>query len=57
MTTLYALETIAHQRIEETARNARTAYQRQGIETRPRWRFPRVSFPTRRPSTFVPRPV
>ena len=53
----YHYETIARQRMEQTARQARTAYQRQGIETRPRWRFPKVSLPTHRPSTFVPRPV
>ena len=51
----YHYETIARQRMEQTAVQARTAYQRQDIQTRPRWRFPKVTFPTRRPTTLVPR--
>ncbi len=53
----YHYETIARQRMQETAARARTAHQRHGIGTRPRWRYPKVSFPTRRPTTFVPRPA
>ena len=53
----YHYETIARQRMEQTAAASRTAHRRHGIEARPRWRFPKVAFPVRRPTTFVPRPV
>ena len=50
MNTTYALETIARQRMNETAAIARTAHQRQQIGTtgsRSGRRFPKVTFPRR----------
>ena len=47
MNTGYYSETIARQRMDETARQARTAHQRRQIKTRAGWRFPKVSFPGR----------
>ncbi len=50
MYTTYTHETIARQRMDETARQARTAYQRQQIGTsgsRSGRRFPKVTFPRR----------
>ena len=45
MNTTYALETIARQRMNETAAMARTASQRREIKVRARWHFPKVTFP------------
>jgi hypothetical protein len=56
MNTTYAMETIARQRTDATARQARTAHQRRTIKVRPGWHFPKVTFPTR-PGTFSPRPA
>ena len=56
MNTTYALETIARQRMNETAAAARTASQRRQIKTRPGWHFPKVTFPTR-PRVATPRPA
>jgi hypothetical protein len=47
MTTHYALETRARQRMEETARQAATAHWRRTIKVSPGWHFPKVTFPTR----------
>ena len=47
MNSSYAYETIARQRMDETARIARTAHQRPRPRVRPGWRFPKVTFPTR----------
>ncbi len=50
MNTTYTYETIARQRMDETARRARTAHQRQQIGTtgsHSRRRFPKVTFPRR----------
>ena len=50
MYTTYTHETIARQRMDETARQARTAHQRQQIatsRTRAGWHFPKVTFPRR----------
>ena len=55
MNTTYALETIARQRMNETAAIARTASQRRQIKTRPGWHFPKVTFPTR-PRVVTPHP-
>ncbi len=56
MNTSYAMETIARQRMDETAAIARTASQRRQIKVRPAWHFPKVTFPGRtRP--FIPRPA
>jgi hypothetical protein len=46
MNTTYALETIARQRMNETANLARTASQRRQIKVRAGWHFPKVTFPT-----------
>ena len=54
MNTTYALETIARQRLNETAAMARTASQRRQIKVRARWHFPKVTFPTR-PRVATPR--
>lgn len=43
----YVAETIARQRMDETARHARTAHQRRQIKTRAGWHFAKVSFPGR----------
>ncbi len=50
----YVAETLARQRLEETARQARTAHQRHQTKTRAGWHFPNVSFPGRRTSTVRP---
>ena len=56
MNSSYAYETIARQRMDQTARQASTAYQRRQIKVRAGWHFPKVSFPGRtRP--FIPRPA
>jgi hypothetical protein len=47
MNTSYGYETIARQRMNETARIARTASQRREIKARPGWHFPKVTFPSR----------
>ena len=47
MNTSYVNETIARQRMDETARQARTAHQRRQIKTRAGRHFPKVSFPGR----------
>ena len=39
----YANQIIARQRMDETARNARTASQRRQLKTRPGWHFPKVT--------------
>lgn len=44
----YVAEIIARQRVDEAARQARTAHQRRQIKTRAGWHFPKVSFPDRR---------
>jgi hypothetical protein len=56
MNTSFGYETLARQRMDETARRARTAHQRRQIKTRPGWHFPKVTFPSRR-AVFTPRPV
>ena len=56
MNTTYAMETIARQRMDETARNARNASQRRQITVRAGWHFPTVSFPSRA-TGFIPRPA
>ena len=56
MNTTYAMETIARQRMDETARNARTASQRRPIKVRAGWHFPKVTFPSRA-TGFTPRPA
>jgi hypothetical protein len=56
MNTSYTNESIARQRMDETARQARTAYQRHEIKARTRWHFPKVTWPAR-PGTFTPRPA
>ena len=56
MNTTYALETIARQRMNETAAIARTASQRRQLTTRPGWHFPKVTFPSRA-TGFTPRPA
>ena len=52
----YACETIARQRMDEIARQARTAHQRHQIKVRAGWHFPKVTFPTRR-RAWVARPA
>ena len=52
----YVAETIARQRMDETARQARTAHQRLQIKTRAGWYFPKVSFPAR-PHAATVRPA
>ena len=47
MNTSYVNETIARQRMDETARHARTAHQRRQLRTRAGWHFPKVGFPGR----------
>lgn len=47
MNTSYYYETIARQRMDETARQARHAHQRREIKTRAGWHFPKVGFPGR----------
>ncbi len=55
MNTSYAFETIARQRLDETARLARTAHERRRPRVRTGWRFPKVTFPTRpRVTTIKP---
>ena len=56
MNTIYAMETIARQRMDETARNARNASQRRQIKVRAGWHFPKVTFPSRA-TGFTPRPA
>ena len=56
MNTSYGYETIARQRMDETARQARTAHQRRELKARAGWHFPKVTFPSRR-AVFTPRPV
>ena len=56
MNTTYAMETIARQRLNETATTARTAWQRRQIKVRAGWHFPKVSFPIR-PRVATPRPA
>ena len=56
MNTTYALETIARQRMNETATLARTAAQRRPIRVRAGWHFPKVTFPTR-PRVVTARPA
>ena len=56
MNTTYAMETIARQRLDDTARNARNASQRRQIRVRARWHFPKVTFPSRA-TGFIPRPT
>ena len=56
MNTTYALETIARQRMNETAAIARPDSQRRQIKTLPGWHFPKVTFPTR-PHLATPRPA
>ena len=46
MNTTYALETIARQRMNQTAAIASTATQRRQIKVRAGWHFPKVTFPT-----------
>ena len=56
MNTSYYYETIARQRLDETARRACTAYQRRQIKTSARRHFPKVTWtswtrvPTARPA-------
>ena len=52
----YLHETIARQRMDETARAARTALQQGGTRPR-RWPFPKVTFPARPRPRLTPRPV
>jgi hypothetical protein len=54
MNTTYTHEIIARQRMDETARYARTAHQRHQIKTGAGWHFPKVTFP-RRPRVATPR--
>ena len=56
MNSSYAYETIARQRLDEAARQARSAHQHRETKVRPRWHFPKVTWPTR-PRTFRPRPA
>jgi hypothetical protein len=56
MNTSYVMETIVRQRMDETARQARTAHQRHQVKARPGWHFPKVTFPSRG-KVFTPRPV
>ncbi len=56
MNTTYTLETIARQRLDETARQARTAHQRNETKARPPWHFPKLTWQTRYGS-FRPRPA
>ena len=56
MNTSYAMETIARQRLEQTARQARTVHQRREIKVRLGWHFPKVTFPSRS-GVFTPRPA
>jgi hypothetical protein len=56
MNTSYVMETIARQRMNETAAIARTASQRRPVKVRPGWHFPKVTFPSRG-SVFTPRPA
>ena len=44
----YVAETIARQRLEETARGARQAHQRRQLEPRVGWHFPKVRLPGHR---------
>ncbi len=58
MNTSYGYETLARQRMEETARRASTAHQRRQVGARAvSWRFPKVAYPTRYRVTFTPRPA
>ena len=52
----YIMETIARQRMDETARQARTAHQRRQIKSRAGWHFPKVSVPGR-PHVATVRPA
>ena len=56
MNTSYAFETIARQRLDETARLARSAHQRRRPRVRPGWHFPKVTFPSR-PRVATARPT
>ena len=56
MNTSYVMETIARQRMNETAAIARTASQRRQIKARAGWHFPKVTFPSRG-GVFAPRPA
>ena len=56
MNTTYAMETTARQRMDETARNARSASERRQIKVRAGWHFPKVTFPSRA-TGFIPRPA
>ena len=56
MNTNYAMETIARQRMNETAAIARTASQRRQVKARAGWHFPKVTFPSRG-KVFTPRPA
>ena len=56
MYTTYTHETIARQRMDETARQARTAHQRRELKARAGWHFPKVTFPSPG-AVFTPRPV
>jgi hypothetical protein len=52
----YSYQIIARQRMDEAARQARTAHQRRQIKTPARWHFPKVTFPTR-PRVATARPA
>jgi hypothetical protein len=56
MNTTYAMETIARQRLGETATIARTASQRRRTKVPAGWHFPKVTFPTG-PRLATPRPA
>ena len=56
MNTSYGYETLALQRMQETARRASTAQRRQ-VRTRASWHFPMVAYPSRYQVTFTPRPA
>ena len=56
MNTSYVNEAITRQRMDETARIARTAHQRRQIKVRPGWHFPKVTLPTR-PRVATARPA
>lgn len=52
----YVAEMIARQRLEDTARQARTAHQRVQVKVRAGWHFPKISFPGHR-HVVTARPV
>ena len=52
----YSYQIIARQKMDEAAKQARTAHQRRQFKTAARWHFPKVSFPSR-PRVATARPA